>query len=663
MRLSHQLFAGSALVFLVVLAAVFGTHVETSRAYLEKQLASHAQDAATSLAVALTASLRDQDMALAETTISAVFAHGYYRRIALLDQNGTPLFEKRQSAVDGAPLPKNWIRTLFSFETPPRTALVTAGWRQLGQIEVESSPEFAHRQLEDFSASAALWMAAAYLLTLLLLRVLMHRVLDPLRRIELAVAEIAQRRFKQISPLPKTRELRRVVEGFNRLSTTVEHLLDEEERRAERFRLLAYTDQVVGLPNRTSLLARLDALAGEMSTDTALAVIEIDGLRAYNSKHGYPGGDELIVSLSRIVREVAENTREGESFCARLQGACFAVLLSDCDELAARVFGDTLRARLYESIHDTGSPEGLDFAIGICSCTLSASGSELLAVADTALAAARHLRLGAVVIDWQSTLPDVASQAWQQRIRRALKDQRFLLVGQGVYSLASAETSLEHALTHREVFARMRLEDGSELVAGQFIPMAARHGQLEDIDRACLAMLFALLNADVGANPNTNPMGRYSFNLSSEALRRTEFTRWLLGRLEKLGPRASSLIFEVTDFAAQAATIELLAFATEARRLGVALAIDQFGLSAGGFQVLRRVLPDYVKLAGSLLQDVSEGSDKHFYLESLCHIASSLSIPVIATCVEQAEQIPMLRRLGVHSAQGNALTPVQSLLV
>jgi Flp pilus assembly protein TadG len=77
MRLSHQLFAGSALVFLVVLAVVFGSHVETSRAYLEKQLASHAQDAATSLAVAMTASLREngtRDMALAGTTVSAVLS-------------------------------------------------------------------------------------------------------------------------------------------------------------------------------------------------------------------------------------------------------------------------------------------------------------------------------------------------------------------------------------------------------------------------------------------------------------------------------------------------------------------------------------------------------------------------------------------------------------
>jgi diguanylate cyclase (GGDEF)-like protein len=651
MRLSHQLFAGSALVFLVVLAVVFGSHVETSRAYLEKQLASHAQDAATSLAVAMTASLREngtRDMALAGTTVSAVFSRGYYRRIALLDQQGKALIERNLDSADG-PQPPQWLRALFPFDMPRRTALVTAGWRQLGQIEVESSPEFAYRQLEDFAATAALWLAVAYVLTLLFLRLLLDRVLDPLRRIEAAAGEIAQRRFRQISPLPATRELRRVVEGFNRLSSTVAYLLDEEERRAERFRRLAYTDQLVGLPNRVSLVARLDVLAEEMRSDAALALVDINGLGGYNVAHSYPDGDATIAALARVLAEVA-----GENFCARLQGGCFAVLLTGCDEAAARVFGEQLGGRLAEAIHTLDAWRELDFAIGISPCTLGASASALLAAADTTLASARHRRPGAVVVDWQGALPAVASEDWQRRIHRALDNHRFVLVGQGVFSVPATEALDVPTLLHSELFARLQLDDGSELAAGQFIPMAARYGLLEAIDRACLDLLFAaLLTAPQG--------GRYSFNLSAEALRRPAFTGWLLDRLAGLGTGAGALIFEVSDFVAQAVTGELADFSRQIRKLGATLTIDQFGLSAGSFQRLRTVLPDYVKLAGSLVHDVVQGDEKHFYLESICNVAVSLSIPVIATCVECSGQLPMLRKLGVHAVQGNALAPAQPL--
>jgi len=309
---------------------------------------------------------------------------------------------------------------------------------------------------------------------------------------------------------------------------------------------------------------------------------------------------------------------------------------------------------LSDTIHALNAAGELDFAIGISSCPVGASPSELLAAADTALAAARHLRLGSVVIDWQTAMPDVASQAWQRRIQRALDEHRFVVAAQGVFLLSSEEGSTERTLLHKELFARLQLEDGDELSAGQFLPMAARHGQLEAIDRVCLQLLFAALGSE-------HEDLRFSFNLSAEALRRPLFTRWLLDHLAAVGTRARSLNFEVSDCAVQATADELGVFAEEARRLGVSLTIDQFGLSANGFRTLRTVLPDYVKLAGSLIQDVVEGSEKHFYLESVCRIAASLNIPVIATCVERPEQLPMLRNLGVHAVQGNALAPVQAM--
>jgi len=379
-------------------------------------------------------------------------------------------------------------------------------------------------------------------------------------------------------------------------------------------------------------------------------LVDIDGLRAYNAMHGYSEGDEMIRSMARIVTEVAGSN----AFCARLQGACFAVVLPGCDEASAHDFGKRLRVRLSESIHSLGASGELDFAIGICSCPVISTASDLLAVADTALAAAMHLGLGAVVVDWQSTLPDVASQAWQKRIHRALDKNRFVLVGQAVYGLSPDDDSSATDFLHTEVFARMKLDDGEELSAAQFIPMAARHGLLEAIDRVCLELLFSALISE------SRP-GSHSFNLSADALRRPAFTQWLIAQLEILGSRVSSIIIEVTEFAAQSVAKELLEFSSKARCLGAKLVIDQFGLTAGGFHVLRLLLPDSVKLAGSLLHDIQEDDEKRFYLESVCSIANSLRVPVIATCVEQTEQLIILRSLGVSAVQGNVLATVQPL--
>ena len=51
MTLFRQLFLGSAVLFLVLLLGVEAIYLATARLYLQQQLESHSQDAATSLAM------------------------------------------------------------------------------------------------------------------------------------------------------------------------------------------------------------------------------------------------------------------------------------------------------------------------------------------------------------------------------------------------------------------------------------------------------------------------------------------------------------------------------------------------------------------------------------------------------------------------------------
>ena len=429
---------------------------------------------------------------------------------------------------------------------------------------------------------------------------------------------------------------------------------DRDRREAERYRALAYIDPLVGLANRAGLLLRLEALSAAAAGDTALALLHIDGLDRYNAEYGYAEGDRLISALARSIDD--EASRGGaDHFCARLHGACFAVVVTVDGEAAARACGDRLRARLKEAIGLMGVAGLLDFAIGVCSCPAGASAAELLGAADTALAAARHLGRGALVVDWLTTLPEDASLAWRRRLERALAGERFFLAGQDVYALAANGAERPSRLLHTEVLARLQLEDGGELTAGQFVPMAARHGLLGAIDGHCLSLLCA------GIASGTAPAERFAINLSADVLRQREFTHDLLDRLERLGERAASLVFEVSVFAAQVAAVELAALMAEARRFGVALSIDQYGLDTQGFEVLRRFVPRTVKLAGSLLADLRQGDEKLFYLESVCRVAAALDVTLIATCVESVDLLPTLSRIGVQGVQGCALASVRPL--
>jgi diguanylate cyclase (GGDEF)-like protein len=104
--------------------------------------------------------------------------------------------------------------------------------------------------------------------------------------------------------------------------------------RAERANcFLALHDTLTGLPNRKSLLDRLDQLCVARSADPgagsfAVLCLDLDGFKAVNDTFGHPVGDQLLIAVAlRLMRE----TRECD-VVARIGGDEFIILLQDADD-------------------------------------------------------------------------------------------------------------------------------------------------------------------------------------------------------------------------------------------------------------------------------------------------------------------------------------------
>ena len=89
MTLRRQLFLGISLICLMIFIGMAVLGISGTRAYLEEQLGSHAQDAASSLVHPLSQSLGSSDDVLAETQIATLFDRGYFQRIAVFSADGT----------------------------------------------------------------------------------------------------------------------------------------------------------------------------------------------------------------------------------------------------------------------------------------------------------------------------------------------------------------------------------------------------------------------------------------------------------------------------------------------------------------------------------------------------------------------------------------------
>jgi len=639
MTLKRQLTRAIWLIFILVFIGLEWLSILSTKDFLQQQLASHAQDAATSLSQTLIEPLVKKDKVLAEIQIAAMFDRGYYRQIILVGPDGKQITAKELPvSIEKVPF---WFSSLISIDTPPGEVFITAGWTQLGKLIIVSQPTFAYQFLWTSAKEIALWLGVMCALALLLANLLLRIILNPLRHIEDVAVEIQNKRFKKIGVLPKTRELLRVVMAMNAMSGKISEILDIEVRKAESYRKEAYTDKVTGLENRQGFDLRFDHLLSDKGSFNAalIIVLEFDGLKEFNNEHGYRSGDKVLLAATRIVSEMGDMDVR---IAGRIGGTAFAFVSVDYvlgnTEVHVRAMQDALA--FYVETNVPG--KNLSFSMGCIEFTPEQSRGDIFAKVDLALETARQQgRNNAMTLSFNDASGVVeGSLGWRTLIQNALTESRWALVAQPVLSLST------HTLFQHEIFSRLIDTQGNFVSAAKFLPMALRHQLMEDIDKAVITLIFDLLNS---------PVSRYTdvaVNISVQSIGSSSFREWLADRLRSSKLVARQLSVELSEFGCIKDMERTREFVTLLRSFGVRFGVDHFGLDPHALELLRQVPPDYIKLDGGLVRGLSGNANGHEHVRAIIKLAQSLEIPVIGQNIESEEMNAMLLLDGVEYGQG-----------
>ena len=116
-----------------------------------------------------------------------------------------------------------------------------------------------------------------------------------------------------------------------------------QHARHERDKLhsLAYTDSLTGLPNRRGLDAVLAAELPHCGPEHLLAVymVDLDGFKAVNDRHGHQVGDELLIAVARRLKTSLRTS----DVIARLGGDEFVITVTGLhDDSQAQEIGQHL---------------------------------------------------------------------------------------------------------------------------------------------------------------------------------------------------------------------------------------------------------------------------------------------------------------------------------
>jgi EAL domain-containing protein (putative c-di-GMP-specific phosphodiesterase class I) len=122
------------------------------------------------------------------------------------------------------------------------------------------------------------------------------------------------------------------------------------------------------------------------------------------------------------------------------------------------------------------------------------------------------------------------------------------------------------------------------------------------------------------------------------------------------------IIIEITEDENIEDFERLLKVSKRFRKLGISIAIDDFGSGYANYAHILKLKPDYLKIDGSLVRNILVDEDSKILVKSIIRFAQDLGIKTIAEYVETKEIFDALKDYGVDEFQGYYFGKAQNLL-
>jgi diguanylate cyclase (GGDEF)-like protein len=416
----------------------------------------------------------------------------------------------------------------------------------------------------------------------------------------------------------------------------VQRVLDSQEQLKHQ----AFHDSLTSLANRALFIDRVThavELHRRSLRPVAVLLLDLDDFKSVNDSLGHAAGDDLLV---RVAERLRAATRASDTV-ARLGGDEFAVLTEDDGdplELAQR-----LLSALDQPVTLLGRSLPMRASIGVAPLRADAaprSAADLLKEADMAMYAAKRAGKGTAMIYRADMTDDADELDLRADLVSAIATQSIDVHFQPLFNPTGT-------LLGFEALSRWT-RNGCMVPPDRFIPAAERAGVLRTLDELVLQRTLALLATDL-AQPHDLFV---TVNAGVEQLTDPDLPGQLAQLLARHALAPHQLVLEVperrlyTDPAATAATLLAL------RRLGVRLALDDFGVGYSSLARLQEMPPDIIKIDRCFVSPLGRPGSSTVLLAAMIDLAHRTGAMVIAEGVEQPEQLDELSRLGCDAVQG-----------
>jgi diguanylate cyclase (GGDEF)-like protein/PAS domain S-box-containing protein len=418
---------------------------------------------------------------------------------------------------------------------------------------------------------------------------------------------------------------------------------DVTERRSLEDELIrqALHDPLTGLPNRALLLRRLGELMG--GSGVSVLVIDLDGFKNVNDTLGHPAGDEL---LRTAAQRLLGCVRDGDT-AARLGGDEFAVIVPagrprQAVAVGARIV-DVLRSPFTVSGREVRVSASIGMAHG------SDGADDLLRDADIAMYVAKNSGKGRLVV-FEPDMRTIATERTdlQQQLARAVELGEIEVHYQPIVDLVTLQP------TSMEALARWRRPDGSLMSPAVFIPIAEESGAIHDIGRDVLRQACHAAVHWRSTLPGQSGMG-ISVNVSVHQVLSGHLVDDVGAALAASGLSAADLTLEIVESTALEDVDRASAELARLQRVGVRIAVDDFGSGYSSLGFLMGLAVDTLKIDRTLLE--FDTTRQGVLVNAVAELGRTLGLTVVVEGVETTQHLLRAREALCDAAQGYHFAP------
>ncbi len=417
--------------------------------------------------------------------------------------------------------------------------------------------------------------------------------------------------------------------------------ITERVQLEEKLQLLAYYDNLTGLPNRI-LFEEEVTKAIQKYEKIAIINIDMDDLKHVNDMFGNKIGDCYIQHIAKILA----NLNSFHDMVVRLNGDQFAILLTEID--TQQDISDKLDLLIHK-IRKPWNYNGQDIygTVSMGVTVYPEHGTDVATLIQNAEIAMFQQKQNGKngYIFFQTSMYEKTLYYIQmnRQLREAIEKGEFVLYYQPQYDLKTEK------MIAMEALIRWNHPKKGFISPMEFIPVAEKTGQITPISKWVLKT--AIKQRREWEDKGYQSV-KIAVNLSGQCITESDTIDSICEMFQDIHIKPGEIEIEVTETSVMIDMNKAKDNLQKLRNFGITVAMDDFGTGYSSLTYLQELPLDILKIDREFIKNVKTQHEDASIYKTVVEMAHSMKLHVVAEGIETKEQKEYLLKNNCDIGQG-----------